>query len=118
MQRQPWEGLGPRDPSHHPEHDLHAGVHREGPPASQGHGRHQTQAGARLPRPPKDYELDHLLPIGLGGHPRSLKNLWLQPWPEAATKDRDELRLHREVCAERMTLKEAQQEILAAWGPR
>jgi hypothetical protein len=55
-----------------------------------------------LPGSPRDYELDHLIPIGLGGHPRALKNLWLQNWSEAAMKDRDELRLHREVCAGRM----------------
>ncbi len=67
---------------------------------------------------PKDYELDHLIPIGLGGHPRSPKNLWVQTWPEAAAKDRDELRLHRDVCVGRMTLEGAQQEMLAAWGPR
>jgi hypothetical protein len=48
----------------------------------------------------------------------SSKNLWLQAWPEAAIKDRDELRLHREVCAGRMTLEQAQHEMLAAWGPR
>src|SRR5215470_18458849 len=71
-----------------------------------------------LPGAPTDYELDHLIPIGLGGHPRSLQNLWLQTWPEAATKDRDELRLHRDVCAGRITLKQAQQEMLAEWGPR
>src|SRR5512136_969052 len=60
-----------------------------------------------LPGSPQDYELDHLIPIGLGGDPRSLKNLWLQNWPEAAMKDRDELRLHREVCAGRITLERA-----------
>jgi len=67
---------------------------------------------------PQDYELDHLIPIGLGGHPQSPKNLWLQAWPEAAIKDRDELRLHREVCAGRITLEQAQHEMLATWGPR
>ena len=66
----------------------------------------------------QDYELDHLIPLGLGWHPTSSKNLWLQAWPEAAIKDRDELRLHREVCAGRMTLEQAQHEMLAAWGPR
>jgi len=71
-----------------------------------------------LPGSPRDYEPDHLIPIGLGGHPRSLQNLWLQTWPEAATKDRDELLLHRDVCAGRITLKQAQQEMLAEWGPR
>jgi hypothetical protein len=33
-------------------------------------------------------------------------------------KDRDELRLHREVCAGRMTLVPAQHEMTATWGPR
>jgi hypothetical protein len=67
---------------------------------------------------PQDYELDHLIPLGLGGHPTSANNLWLQAWAEAAMKDRDELRLHREVCAGRMTLEEAQHDMLATWGPR
>ena len=67
---------------------------------------------------PQDYELDHLIPLGLGGHPTSANNLWLQNWSEAAIKDRDELRLHREVCAGRRTLKQAQHEMLATWGPR
>jgi hypothetical protein len=67
---------------------------------------------------PQDYELDHLIPLGLGGHPTPSNNLWLQNWPEAAIKDRDELGLHRAVCAGRMTLKQAQHEMLATWGPR
>jgi hypothetical protein len=71
-----------------------------------------------LPGSPQDYELDHLIPLGLGGHPTSPKNLWLQTWPEAAVKDRDELRLHRQVCAGRMTLDQAQHNMLATWGPR
>jgi hypothetical protein len=71
-----------------------------------------------LPGSSQDYELDHLVPLGLGGHPTSPNNLWLLSWPEAAVKDRDELRLHREVCADRMTLEQAQHEMLATWGPR
>jgi hypothetical protein len=71
-----------------------------------------------LPGSPQAYELDHLIPIGLGGHPTSPKNLWLQTWPAAAMKDRDDLRLHREVCAGLMTLEQAQHEIVATWGPR
>ena len=64
-----------------------------------------------------DYELDHLIPLGLGGHPTSPNNLWLQHWTEAAIKDRDELRLHRELCAGRVTLEAAQREMRAAWRP-
>jgi hypothetical protein len=64
-----------------------------------------------------DYELDHLIPLGLGGHPTSPNNLWLQHWTEAAIKVRDELRLHREFCAGRVTLEQAQREMRATWGP-
>jgi hypothetical protein len=71
-----------------------------------------------LPGSPQDYELDHLIPLGLGGHPTSPNNLWLQNWSEAAMKDRDELRLHREVCAGRMTLEQAHREMVTRWGPR
>ena len=70
-----------------------------------------------LPGSLQDYELDHLIPLGLGGHPTSPNNLWLQNWPEAAMKDRDELRLRREVCAGRMTLEQAQHEMVTTWGP-
>lgn len=71
-----------------------------------------------LPSSQQDYELDDLIPLGLGGHPTSANNLWLQARAEAATKDRDELRLHREVCAGRMTLEQAQHDMLATLGPR
>lgn len=70
------------------------------------------------PGPPQDYELDYLVPLSLGGHPTSANNLWLQPWGEAAMKDREEARLHREVCAGRMTLEQAQHEMVVTWGPR
>ena len=39
-----------------------------------------------LPDSPQDYELYHLIPLRLGGHPTSPNNLWLQTWPEAASK--------------------------------
>jgi hypothetical protein len=48
-----------------------------------------------LPDAPHDYELDPLIPLGLGGHPTSPNNLWLQSGLEAAAKDREELRLNR-----------------------
>jgi hypothetical protein len=37
------------------------------------------------------YELDHFIPLALGGHPRKPENLWLQLWDGqwgARTKDR------------------------------
>jgi hypothetical protein len=70
----------------------------------------------RLPGKVQDYELDHLLPLRLGGHPTSANNLWLQTWPDAAIKEQAEMRLYREVCAGRMTLEQAQNEIRQTWG--
>lgn len=64
------------------------------------------------------YELDHFIPLALGGHPRKLENLWLQPWEGAngaRAKDRLEVSLKRLVCAGRMTLSEAQAAITAGW---
>jgi hypothetical protein len=26
------------------------------------------------------YEIDHWIPLALGGHPRKPENLWFQPW--------------------------------------
>ncbi len=72
----------------------------------------------RLPGTPADYELDHLIPLGIGGAPRDPANLWLQRWDEARAKDDDEAALFRAVCTGRLTLEQAQQRILEQWGPR
>jgi hypothetical protein len=71
-----------------------------------------------LPGKIQDYELDHLVPLGLGGAPRDPANLWLQSWPEARAKDDDESALHRAMCTGRLTLEQAQRRILEQWGPR
>lgn len=60
------------------------------------------------------FEIDHLISRELGGAD-DIDNLWPQPyfgepW-NAARKDRVENRLHKEVCAGRISLKKAQQEI-------
>jgi hypothetical protein len=59
-----------------------------------------------------DYELDHIIPLALGGHPRNLDNLELQPWEEAKRKDRIEVKLQCLVCAGQIALADAQREIL------
>jgi hypothetical protein len=69
-------------------------------------------------REPGEYEVDHLISLQLGGS-NSLKNLWPQsfrtrPW-NARVKDALENRLHAEVCAGRLDLKSAQQEIATDW---
>ena len=59
----------------------------------------------------KLYELDHWEPLELGGAPRSLKNLRLQPYAGAmgaTTKDGLENLHHTYVCTGYETLKQAQ----------
>ena len=65
-----------------------------------------------------DYELDHLIPLELGGCPDCESNLWPQPrnvFPGAAEKDEVENYLHREVCSGALALAEAQREIATDW---
>jgi hypothetical protein len=63
------------------------------------------------------YEIDHLIPIALGGADVAA-NLWphLHDTPSrAGDKDRLENFLHREVCAGRLPLHLAQTEIATDW---
>ncbi len=65
-----------------------------------------------------DYELDHHVPLALGGHPRSLKNLMLQRWDgedSAKKKDRLERKLQQLVCAYALKLEDARQAIFLDW---
>ena len=65
-----------------------------------------------------EFELDHVMPLALGGHPRKLSNLVLQPWdgPHGARmKDILEARLQRLVCAGQLKLFNAQACIAEDW---
>jgi hypothetical protein len=72
-----------------------------------------------------EFELDHRIPLTLGGNPSSPDNLWLQSWEPSAegwtgansakVKDKLEVRLNRLVCAGVLPLAEAQQCIYADW---
>lgn len=62
------------------------------------------------------WEIDHEISLELGGA-NTVKNLWPQPILEAKVKDKDENRLHHAVCSGKMSLADAQKEILAKWGP-
>lgn len=74
-------------------------------------------AGQRL----STYELDHLLPLELGGAPNRPANLWVEPnYPRAHgyhlnPKDQVEAALRRRVCAGEMSLRRAQSLILTNW---
>ncbi len=64
------------------------------------------------------YELDHRVPLALGGHPRALANLQLQRWDGgdgAKVKDTLERRLQTLVCAGGVPLDEARSAIYWDW---
>jgi hypothetical protein len=65
-----------------------------------------------------NYELDHLIPLAVGGHPTDVKNLF----PESGygqnnfhIKDRFENYLHRAICNGSISLTEAQKQIASDW---
>ena len=60
---------------------------------------------------PSRYEEDHLIPLELGGHPTSPKNLWPEPRPRAETVDRIETSLKRQVCRGLLTLAQGRRRI-------
>ena len=64
------------------------------------------------------YELDHFIPLSLGGHPRKPENLWLQLWDGiwgAKAKDRLEVKLKTLVCKGELTLQSARDAIARDW---
>lgn len=64
------------------------------------------------------YELDHLVPLEVGGAPRLVRNLWPEPvtsHPGSIEKDHLENYLHAQVCAGRMSLTDAQRAVAANW---
>ena len=66
-----------------------------------------------------EFELDHRIPLALGGHPRNLQNLVLQTWEGkdgAKVKDRLERRLQQLVCAGKLLLDDARREIYLDWS--
>lgn len=68
--------------------------------------------------PMADYELDHLIPISLGGAPLDRRDLWLQPRRgQANAGDKNVLAyvLWRLVCEHRVPLAVAQRDIRRDW---
>lgn len=71
-----------------------------------------------LDEPLGDVELDHLVPLELGGAPDQVANLWPEPraGPEGASrKDVLEGALHDLVCDQGLPLAQAQQAIATNW---
>ncbi len=66
----------------------------------------------------RDFELDHIVPLALGGHPSNPSNLALQPWDGkhgAKMKDILEKRLQELVCGRQVTLIDARMCIAQDW---
>lgn len=76
-----------------------------------------TRAGIPL-NAIRDYELDHIIPLAIGGSPANPRNLMLQPWKGesgAHRKDRLEVKLQCLVCSGQLPLSQAQNEIVDDW---
>ena len=70
--------------------------------------------GARM----ADYELDHLIPISIGGAPLDMRDLWLQPRQgQANADDKNVLAyvLWRLICTHQVQLATAQRDISHDW---
>ena len=67
---------------------------------------------------PSNYELDHLIPLEIGGSPLDVRNLWPESHyttPNSYDKDGFENYLHDQVCSGKMDLGTAQNEIATNW---
>jgi hypothetical protein len=68
-----------------------------------------------LTGPASAYEFDHLIPLSLGGAPRSLANLWPELGPTPNRKDAVEAAARRAVCSGAMRLVTAQNAMAKDW---
>ena len=72
--------------------------------------KREQLAAWQLPGTPADYQEDHLISLGIGGHPTDPRNLWPEPRPHAEQVDRYERDLRLRVCAGKLTLAAAQRQ--------
>jgi hypothetical protein len=71
-----------------------------------------------LPRSPRAYEEDHLVPLSIGGAPGDPRNLWPEPRSgpnNAEQKDQLETWAARMACAGRIPLARLQREMASNW---
>ena len=78
----------------------------------------QLQSVTYSIKDPARYELDHRIPIEVGGHPRDAANIWAQPlnteW-NALVKNKLDTYIAREVCDGRMKLADARAVFQRDW---
>lgn len=76
-----------------------------------------AEYGVTYPQPRGAYEVDHLIPLAIGGS-NDIANLFLEPAKPAPgfhEKDIVEIYLQQEICAHRVALSVAQQQIANDW---
>lgn len=76
-----------------------------------------SEYGVTYPQPRGAYEVDHLIPLAIGGS-NDISNLFLEaaePRPGFHEKDVVEIFLQQEVCAQRVALPIAQRQIANDW---
>jgi hypothetical protein len=81
------------------------------------HRRTFDAYGVPFPQAKGAYEVDHLIPLELGGD-NAIENLWPEaaaPRPGFHEKDRVENYLHGKVCAGEMRVEDAQRAIATDW---
>ena len=66
-----------------------------------------------LPGTVSDYEMDHFVPLELGGSSFDTRNLWMESHNGSSGSDPLENALHAKVCNGALTLKQAQAQIIA-----
>jgi hypothetical protein len=85
--------------------------------SSEVHRQAFAEYGFTYPQPRGAFEVDHLIPLELGGD-NVITNLWPEaamPMPGFHEKDKVENYLHRQVCLGAMRLPDAQQQIATDW---
>lgn len=76
------------------------------------HGTIKIRAYPRGMESRTGFERDHLIPLSVGGDPRSPDNVWYEPIEQAHKSDRIEVREWREVCAGKETQAQGQADVL------
>jgi hypothetical protein len=114
-----------RRPSRHEQRDSdhqfdRAGATADGAPAhfTNKLKKQQLREYGNADRNPKHYEEDHLIALSIGGAPDNQRNLWpetqISEW-NAKKKDRLEFMLYKMVCAQEISLVEAQHAMATNW---
>ena len=86
------------------------------PPESYTYNLKKEQiAQEGLPGGTSNYEEDHRMPLELGGAPSDVMNLSPESPPSPNAKDSEETNLKYDVCDGRMTLVQAQQQMVSTW---